>query len=158
MIHISEPVTLDKLLPLIQKLSAGERERLRESLLVPAASECAVVRSDDTVPEPLTAEVRKAFESVLAAVKDEPEMAHALLRESLDNASRLDAAILFYQEGAVTFGKAANLAGIHRFELDEVFAERGLWKIVEVGPPEASKERISHIKRLHKLNRRAEER
>ncbi len=32
MIHIAEPVTLDKLLPLIQKLFEGERERPRYSL------------------------------------------------------------------------------------------------------------------------------
>lgn len=159
MIQISEPVTLDKLLPLIQKLSEGERKRLREALIeyAESESECAAVLPDKTVPDTLTAEVKKDFEAVLAAVKDEPEMEHELLRQSLDNASRLDAAILFYQEGAVTFGRAANLAGIHRFELDEVFAERGLWKIVEVRQAEELKAGVELIKRLRKSNARTEE-
>ena len=156
MIQISEPVTLEKLLPLIQELTEGERKRLRESLIEHAESECAAGPPGETVSDTLTGEVRKDFEAVLAAVKDEPEIEHERLRQSLDNASRLDAAILFYQEGAVTFGKAANLAGIHRFELDEVFAERGLWKIVEVRPAEELKAGVELIKRLRKSTARTE--
>ena len=151
MIHIAEPVTLDKLLPLIQKLSEAEREQLRDALTKDATVETTGLH--DT----LTAEVRREFEAILAEVKDEPGMEHKVLRHALDTASRLDAAILFYQKGAVTFGRAAELAGIHRFELDEVFAERDLWKLVEVGPAAASKTRIAHIKRLRKLERREKE-
>lgn len=156
MIQISEPVTLEKLLPLIQELTEGERKRLRESLIEHAESECAAGLPGETVSGTLTVEVRKDFEVVLAAVKDEPEIEHERLRQSLDNASRLDAAILFYQEGVVTFGKAANLAGIHRFELDEVFAERGIWKIVEVRPAEELKAGVELIKRLRESTARTE--
>ena len=71
-------------------------------------------------------------------------------------ASDLDAAIRHYQEGEVTLGRAAELAGIHRFEFEEALAARGIWKIVEVDSPEASKARISHIKRLHKSKDKTE--
>lgn len=152
MIHIAEPVTLDKLLPLIQKLSEGERERLRDALTKEAAVGAAGMR-DALDADTLPPEVRREFAAILAEVQDEPGMAHEVLRHALDTASRLDAAILFYQKGAVTFGRAAELAGMHRFELDEVFAERDLWKIVEVGPAAASKARIAHIKRLRELDR-----
>ena len=99
MIKISEPITLEKLLPLIQKLPKIEREQLRKSL---------------------------------------------------EEESQLDAAIRLYQEGEVTLGRAAELAGIHRFEFEEALAARGIWKIIEVDSAETLKERISHIKRLHK--------
>ena len=55
MIQISEPITLEKLLPLIHKLPKVEREQLRKSL---------------------------------------------------EEESQLDAAILLYQEGEVTLGRA----------------------------------------------------
>ena len=101
MIQISEPITLEKLLPLIQKLPKIEREQL-----------C----------------------------------------KSLEEESQLDAAILLYQEGEVTLGRAAELAGIHRFEFEEALAARGIWKIVEVDSAEALKEGVSLIKSLHKSN------
>ena len=101
MIQISEPITLEKLLPLIHKLPKIEREQLRKSL---------------------------------------------------EAESQLDAAIKSYQDGEVTLGRAAELAGIHRFEFEEALAARGIWKIVEVDSAEASKARISTIKRLHKSN------
>lgn len=101
MIQISEPTTLEKLLPLIQKLSEVEREQLRKIL---------------------------------------------------EEESQLDAAILLYQDGEVTLGRAAELAGIHRFEFEEALAARGIWKIVEVDSAEALKEGVSLIKSLHKSN------
>ena len=105
MIQISEPITLEKLLPLIQKLPKVEREQLRKSL---------------------------------------------------EDESQLDAAILLYQEDEVTLGRAAELAGIHRFEFEEALAARGIWKIVEVDSAEALKTRISPIKRLHKSKDKTE--
>ena len=105
MIQISEPITLEKLLPLIQKLSEVEREQLRKSL---------------------------------------------------EAESQLDAAILLYQEGEVTLARAAELAGIHRFEFEEVLAARGIWKIVEVDSAEVLKTRIDPIKRLHESKSRTE--
>ena len=101
MIKISEPITLEKLLPLIQKLPKIEREQLRKSL---------------------------------------------------EEESQLDAAIRLYQEGEVTLGRAAELAGIHRFEFEEALAARGIWKIIEVDSVETVKARISLIKSLHKSN------
>ena len=47
-------------------------------------------------------------------------------------ASRLDAAIQSYRAGEVTLGRAAELAGIHRFEFEEVLKARGIVKEVEV--------------------------
>ena len=104
MIQISEPITLKKLLPLIQKLPKIERNQLRKSL---------------------------------------------------EAESQLDAAILLYQEGEVTLGRAAELAGLHRFEFEEALAARGIWKIVEVDSAEASKTRIADIKCLHKSDKRS---
>ncbi len=101
MIQISEPITLEKLLPLIQKLPKAEREQLRKSL---------------------------------------------------EEESQLDAAILLYQEDEVTLARAAELAGIHRFEFEEALAARGIWEIVEVDSAEALKESVSLIKSLHKSN------
>ena len=106
MIQISEPITLEKLLPLIQKLSEVEREQLRKSL---------------------------------------------------EEESQLDAAILLYQEGEVTLGRAAELAGIHRFEFEEVLAARGIWKIVDVDSAETLKASIAPIKRLHESKNKKEE-
>ncbi|MDE0012243.1 MAG: UPF0175 family protein [Candidatus Poribacteria bacterium] len=102
MIQISEPITLEKLLPLIQKLPKVERDQLRASL---------------------------------------------------EKESQLDAAILLYQEGEVTLARAAELAGIHRFEFEEALAAKGIVRIVEVDSAEASKTRISHIKRLRESNK-----
>ena len=105
MIQISEPITLEKLLPLIQKLPKAEREQLRKSL---------------------------------------------------EEESQLDAAILLYQDGEVTLARAAELAGIHRFEFEEALAARGIWKIVEVDSAEVLKARIAPIKRLHESKNKKE--
>ena len=101
MIQISEPITLEKLLPLIQKLPKVEREQLRKSL---------------------------------------------------ETESQLDAAILLYQEGEVTLGRASELAGIHRFEFKEVLKAKGIFKITEVDPSENLEAGIAIIKQLHKSN------
>ena len=71
--------------------------------------------------------------------------------------SDLNAAIRYYQEGEVTLGRAAELAGIHRFEFEEALAARGIWKIVEVESAEELKEGVSLIKSLHKSNVSIEE-
>ena len=105
MIQISEPITLKKLLPLIQRLPKVEREQLRESL---------------------------------------------------EKESQLDAAILLYQEDQVTLGRAAELAGIHRFEFEEALAAKGIVRIIEVDSAEELKARIAPIKRLHKSRSRTE--
>ena len=101
MIQISEPITLEKLLPLIQKLPKFEREQLRKSLEVE---------------------------------------------------SQLDTAILLYQEGEVTLGKAAELAGIHRFEFEEILKTKGIVKITEVDSSENWEAGVNMIKHLHKSN------
>ena len=59
---------------------------------------------------------------------------------------------LLYQKGEVTLGRAAELAGIHRYEFEEALAARDIWKIVEVDSAETLRARIAHIKRLHKSN------
>lgn len=106
MSQISEPITLEKLLPLIQKLPKVERDQLRKSL---------------------------------------------------EAESQLDAAILLYQEGEVTLGRAAELAGIHRFELEAVLKEKGISKIAEVDSDENLEAGIAVIRELHKSNISTEE-
>ena len=46
--------------------------------------------------------------------------------------SRLDAAILLYQHDEVTLSRAAELAGIHRFEFEAGLEAKGISKRVEV--------------------------
>ena len=77
---------------------------------------------------------------------------HDIFENTSDNklTNDLDAAIQHYQKGEVTLGRAAELAGIHRFEFEEALAARGIWKIVEVDSAETLKAQIAHIKRLHK--------
>ena len=99
MIQISEPVTLEELLPLIRKLPKVERDQLRASL---------------------------------------------------EKESQLDAAILLYQEGEVTLARAAELAGIHRFEFEDILAAKNIVRIIEVDSAETIAARIAPIKRLHK--------
>ena len=63
--------------------------------------------------------------------------------------SRLDAAILLYRHGEVTLARAAELAGIHRFEFDEALSAKGIRKVVEVGAVEDLKEGVALVNRLH---------
>ena len=72
--------------------------------------------------------------------------------------SDLDAAIKRYQGGGVTLGRAAELAGLHRFEFEEALKARGIPKVVDVDPVETLKDDVSLIKSLHKSNVSAEER
>ena len=64
---------------------------------------------------------------------------HAVMIDALENlvqikkAARLDAAIQSYQAEEVTLGRAAELAGIHCFEFEEVLKARGIVKEVEMG-------------------------
>ena len=66
--------------------------------------------------------------------------------------SRLDAAILLYREGEVTTARAAELAGIHRFEFEAALKEKGISKLVEVDSVEALQAGVSFIKGLHQSN------
>ncbi len=68
---------------------------------------------------------------------------HALMTDALEKLvtnkkeSRLDAAILLYQQHEVTLARAAELAGIHRFEFEAMLEAKGISKIVEVDETEA---------------------
>lgn len=101
MIQISEPITLEKLLSLLQKLPKVECEQLRKSL---------------------------------------------------EEESQLDTAIRHYQGGEVTLGRAAELAGRHRFEFETALKARGILKVLDVDPVETLGAGISLIKSLHKSN------
>lgn len=64
--------------------------------------------------------------------------------------SRLDAAILLYQRDEVTLSRAAELAGIHRFEFEAELAAKGISKTIEVDG--ALQPGVSHIKRQQQSN------
>ena len=66
--------------------------------------------------------------------------------------SRLDAAILLYQHGEVTLARAAELAGIHRFDFDAALNAKGIPKTVDVGSVSDLNAGVSLIKQLHKPN------
>ena len=63
---------------------------------------------------------------------------HAVMIDALENlvqlkkSSCLDAAIQSYRNGEVTLSRAAELAGIHRFEFEEVLKAKGITKEVAV--------------------------
>ena len=88
---------------------------------------------------------------------------HTLIVEALENLvrnkreSRLDASIQLYQAREVTLGRASELAGMHRFEFEEVLKARGIVKVIEVGSIEELKAGVSLIKSLHKENSKIEE-
>ena len=71
--------------------------------------------------------------------------------------SRVDAAILLYQQGEVTLARAAELAGIHRFGFDEALKAKGITKTVEVESEDDLKAGVSLLKQLHKPNGGAKE-
>ena len=75
----------------------------------------------------------------------------------IKKSSRLDAAIRSYQEGEVTLGRAAELAGIHRFEFEEILQARGIMKEIEVDSVEEVEAGVSVIKSLHTSDERPEE-
>ena len=88
---------------------------------------------------------------------------HAVMVDALENlveikkASRTDAAIQFYQDGDVTLGRAAELAGIPLFEFEEILKARGILKVVEVDSAEELGAGVSLIKNLHRSDERPEE-
>ncbi len=44
---------------------------------------------------------------------------------------RVEAAIQLFKDGAVTLGRAAEIAGLTRWELEEILADRGIRRVVE---------------------------
>lgn len=85
---------------------------------------------------------------------------HAVIIDALENlvqikkASRLNAAIQFYQEGEVTLGRAAELAGMPLFEFEEILKAKGIVKVMEVDSAEELKAGVSLIKDLHRSDER----
>ena len=74
MIQIAEPVTLEKLLPLIEKLSKVEREQLRKSLETDPTAwrkewENIVAQFHDAFADTPEEEVTRDIEEVLAEVR-----------------------------------------------------------------------------------------
>ena len=88
---------------------------------------------------------------------------HAVMVAALESllqtkkASRIDAAIQSYRKGEVTLGRAAELAGMHRFEFEEILKARGIMKETEVDSVEELETDVSVINSLHTSNERPEE-
>jgi predicted HTH domain antitoxin len=53
---------------------------------------------------------------------------------------RVEAAIQLFKDGMVTLGRAAEIAGLTRWELEGILADRGIHRIVEV----ESREELEH--------------
>ena len=73
----------------------------------------------------------------------------------IKKASRLDTAIRSYREGEVTLGRAAELAGIHRFEFEKILDARGIVKEIKVDSVEELEAGVSVIKNLHISGKRS---
>lgn len=88
---------------------------------------------------------------------------HALMTEALEKLittkkeSRLDAAILLYKHGEVTLARAAELAGIHRFEFDVALDAKGIPKTLKIESEDALQAGVSLVKQNHKPNDRSKE-
>ena len=88
---------------------------------------------------------------------------HAVMVDALENlvkikkASRLDDAIESYKNDEITLGRAAELAGMHRFEFEEVLKAKGIMKETEVDSVEELETGVSVINSLHTSNERPEE-
>ena len=88
---------------------------------------------------------------------------HAVIIDALENlvrikkASRLDDAIEPYKKGEITLGRAAELAGMHRFEFEEILKARGIMKETEVDSVEELETGVSVINSLRTSNERPEE-
>ena len=75
----------------------------------------------------------------------------------IKKALRLDDAIESYKQDEVTLGRAAEFAGMHRFEFEEVLKTRGIVKEIEVDSVEKLETGVSVINNLHTSNERPEE-
>ena len=51
--------------------------------------------------------------------------------EPVSDGAKIEAAIQLFQEGEVTLGRAAEIAGLTRWEFDMLLADRGITRIVE---------------------------
>ena len=76
MIQIAEPITLEKLLPLIEKLSKVEREQLRKSLEVDSTTwreewESIVAHFHNAFADTSEDEVERDLDAALAEVRHE---------------------------------------------------------------------------------------
>ncbi|MDE0425822.1 MAG: UPF0175 family protein [Candidatus Poribacteria bacterium] len=125
----------------------------------------AYVSSEESIPmlqiEIHSPTLKKEVDALIGAgLYPDP---HTLIVEALENLvrekkkSHLDASIQLYQAGEVTLARASELAGLHRFEFEEVLKTRGILKIVEVGSVEELKEGVSLIKSFHREKSKTKE-
>lgn len=58
---------------------------------------------------------------------------------------RIEAAVQLYKEGHITLGRAAEMAGLSRWELRDLLADRGVTVEVEVPPAEEMEQRLTTL-------------
>jgi hypothetical protein len=58
---------------------------------------------------------------------------------------RVEAAVQLYKEGQVTLGRAAEIAGLTRWEFRDLLADRGVMVEVETAPAEEMEEKIKTL-------------
>jgi predicted HTH domain antitoxin len=61
---------------------------------------------------------------------------------------RLEAAIQMFKSGEVSLSRAAEIAGVTRWQLQDILAERGIMQEVEVESAEELEEQVALIRRL----------
>lgn len=57
----------------------------------------------------------------------------------------VEAAIQLYREGEVTLGRAAEIAGITRWEFETLLADRGLERTVTCDPPAVLDDQVNRL-------------
>ena len=58
---------------------------------------------------------------------------------------KVEAALQLYREGAVTLGRAAEIAGVTRWEFDMLLADRGITRVVECDTAENLESQIQPL-------------
>ena len=59
----------------------------------------------------------------------------------------IEAAIQLYREGAVTLGRAAEIAGTTRWEFETLLADRGIERAVTSDPTEELERQVAQLQR-----------
>lgn len=105
-------------------------------------------RTTATIPDDLTVLIEGAVKAGI--FENKSDAIRHVLREYFEEHqnARLAAAVSLYQDGEITLGTAARLAGVNRFEMRDVLREEGVE--LRVGPQDmaAAEEEIESARKL----------
>ena len=65
--------------------------------------------------------------------------------EPESDGAKIEAAIQLFREGEVTLGRAAEIAGLTRWEFDTLLADRGIDRVIACDPVEELESQVQTI-------------